>query len=92
MPAPPFSVNKNEYTDDDGPLDPSCGCATCRRYSRAYLRHLVRSKEISSHRLLTIHNLTYTLGLVADARVAIGSGTLGDFIAEVRGARSEGST
>lgn len=87
-----FNINKVEHTTDGGPLDPSCGCVTCQRYSRAYLRHLVRSKEISAHRLLTIHNLTYTLGLVADAREAIVAGTLGAFVAGVREARSEGST
>ena len=87
-----FNVNTVEHTDDEAPLDAECGCLTCRRYSRAYLRHLIRSKEISAHRLLTIHNLTYTLGLVTGARRAILDGTLDTYVEGVRRARSEGST
>ena len=52
---------------DDRPIDEECSCHTCRTHSRAYLRHLVRVKELSAHRLLTIHNLRYTLDLVAAA-------------------------
>jgi queuine tRNA-ribosyltransferase len=55
------------------------------------LRHLVRVKELSAHRLLTIHNLRYTLDLVAGARVAIESGTFFDFVAGVAKTRSNGS-
>ena len=57
------------------PLDPSCPCYTCRRFSRAYLRHLFLARELTVYRLLTLHNLTYYLGLMADARAAIGGGT-----------------
>ena len=49
------------------PLDPSCPCYTCRRFSRAYLRHLFLARELTVYRLLTLHNLTYYLGLMADA-------------------------
>ena len=57
------------------PLDPSCPCYTCRRFSRAYLRHLFLARELTVYRLLTLHNLTYYLGLMADARAAIQAGT-----------------
>lgn len=87
-----FNVNKTEFTEDETPLDAECGCTTCSRYSKAYLRHLIRSKEISAHRLLTIHNLTYTLGLVAGARQAIVDGKLATYIDVLRENRGEGST
>ncbi len=55
----------------DAPLDPDCACETCRHYSRAYLHHLTRCNEILGHRLLTLHNLAYYLGLMRDMRAAI---------------------
>jgi queuine tRNA-ribosyltransferase len=84
-----YNINRVEFTDDEGPLDAECGCTTCGRHSRAYLRHLVRMKELSAHRLLTIHNLTYLLDLVADARQAIIVGALESYIAEVKARRSD---
>ena len=57
------------------PLDPQCPCYTCRRFSRAYLRHLFLARELTVYRLLTLHNLTYYLGLMADMRAAIAAGT-----------------
>jgi queuine tRNA-ribosyltransferase len=71
---------KNEaYRTDPRPLDPACGCETCRHYSRAYLRHLYLSKEILAARLHTIHNLAYYLGLMAAARGAIEEGRFASF-------------
>lgn len=87
-----FNVNRTEFTADDRPIDPDCRCLTCERYSRAYLRHLIRMNELSSHRLLTIHNLTYTLDLIAEARRAIGRGELSAYIENVRRVRRDGST
>src|SRR5207302_3641574 len=66
------------HTRDDGPLDPACACPVCRRWSRAYLRHLHQVDEPVAARLLTIHNLSFVLGVVRDARWAIETGTLGD--------------
>jgi queuine tRNA-ribosyltransferase len=57
------------------PLDASCACYTCRQFSRAYLRHLFLARELAVYRLLSLHNLTYYLGLMADVRAAIGAGT-----------------
>jgi queuine tRNA-ribosyltransferase len=59
------------YRDDPRPPDPGCDCPTCSRFSRAYLRHLYRSREILYSRLATVHNLHYTLSLVRQARRAI---------------------
>ena len=75
-----FSLRNAVSEADDRPIDEECSCHTCRTHSRAYLRHLVRVKELSAHRLLTIHNLRYTLDLVAAARVAIELGTFSDFV------------
>jgi queuine tRNA-ribosyltransferase len=57
------------------PLDPRCPCYACRHFSRAYLRHLFLARELTVYRLLTLHNLTYYLGLMADLRAAIAAGT-----------------
>ena len=86
-----FNLRNAEFEADDTPIDPGCACPTCATYSRAYLRHLVRMKELSAHRLLTIHNLRYTLDLITDARRAIGEGSLDEFVAGVARNRSGGS-
>ena len=64
---------------DPRPLDPACGCETCRHYSRAYLRHLYVSNEILASRLNTIHNLAFYLGLMSAMRESISLGTFGTF-------------
>jgi queuine tRNA-ribosyltransferase len=87
-----FNVNRLELASDDSPLDPECVCTTCEHHSRAYLRHLVRMDEIGVHRLLTIHNLTYTLDLVSGAREAIVNGNLAGYVDSVRRQRGQGST
>ena len=87
-----FNLNRTEFAEDDRPIDSECRCLTCSRYSRAYLRHLIRMSELSSHRLLTIHNLTYTLDLVAGARRAIVRGDLAGHVDQVRNQRQDGST
>jgi len=65
--------------EEDIPLDAECGCLTCRRYSRAYLRHLVHANEILGMRLMTIHNLAFMRDLMARAREAIEGGTFAAF-------------
>jgi queuine tRNA-ribosyltransferase len=69
------NIKREQYRSDPGPLDPSCSCETCTRYSRAYLRHLYVSGEILASRLNTIHNLAYYLGLMRTMREAIAGGT-----------------
>lgn len=87
-----LNIRNARFESDPTPLDPTCGCMTCRGYSRAYLRHLTHMKEISGHRLLTIHNLYYTLQLLEEARSAIEAGRLEDYIGEAREARRRGSS
>jgi len=64
------------HARDAGPIDANCPCTTCARWSRGYLRHLLSVGEPTAWRLLSIHNLTYVLGLMDEARAAIASGTL----------------
>ena len=62
------------YTTDDGPLDAACPCPTCSRFSRGYLRHLVKAGEQLGARLLSVHNLYYYLGLMRRMREVIEAG------------------
>jgi queuine tRNA-ribosyltransferase len=87
-----FNVRQARFEVDARPLDPVCPCLTCTRYSRAYLRHLVRMNEINGFRLLTIHNLRYTLDLVAGARAAIGEGRFTEYLEGVLEQRACGSS
>ena len=70
-----INIKNVPYKKDLGPLDPECDCLVCKRYTRAYLCHLFRSKELLSFRLLTIHNLYFTLGIMKRIRAAIANGT-----------------
>jgi queuine tRNA-ribosyltransferase len=66
-----ISIKRTEYKADPSPLDPDCGCYTCRNYSKAFLRHLFLSREILSMRLNTIHNLFFYLSFFKKMREAI---------------------
>ncbi len=70
----PVNIKNAAYAEDPDPIDPDCGCYTCRRFSRAYLRHLYIARELLSYRLNTIHNLHFYLDLMAQMRSAIGAG------------------
>lgn len=72
-------VRNAKYARDFGPLDPNCNCYTCRNYSRAYLRHLIKSDETFGLRLTTYHNLHFLLDLMRQVREAIREDRLGDF-------------
>jgi queuine tRNA-ribosyltransferase len=62
------NIKNKQYAEDQGPLDPACDCMVCRRYSRAYLRHLVQASEPLAATLNTIHNLAYYLGIMQRVR------------------------
>jgi queuine tRNA-ribosyltransferase len=66
-----LKIKNARYKDDQSPLDESCSCYCCKNFSRAYLHHLHRSKEILGARLNTIHNLHYYLNLMQEIRDAI---------------------
>jgi queuine tRNA-ribosyltransferase len=69
----------------DAPLDAACACAVCARWSRAYLRHLFQVNEPTGPRLVTIHNLSWTLQLMRRIRAAIAAGTFAAVRDEVLG-------
>lgn len=78
-----MQLRRASNATDDEPLDPSCGCDVCARWSRAYLRHLLMVAEPTAPRLVTIHNLAWTLALMERVRAAVATGTLGAVRAEV---------
>jgi queuine tRNA-ribosyltransferase len=71
------------FARDDQPLDPGCACAVCARWSRAYLRHLLRVGEPGAARLLTIHNLAWTHAFVASLRRSVVDGSFATLRAAV---------
>src|SRR5205807_1859488 len=66
-----ISIKQARYAQDAGPLDPNCGCRVCRRYSRAYLRHLYASNELLAQVLNTLHNLSFYLDTMRRVRHSI---------------------
>jgi queuine tRNA-ribosyltransferase len=77
-------IRNARHREDPAPLDPDCGCYTCRHFSRAYLHHLHRAGEILGARLNTIHNLFYYQALMAGLRAAIEKGELAAFESRFR--------
>jgi len=73
------TIRNAAYKNDFTPIDKTCNCYTCKNYSRAYLRHLFNAKELLAYQLATIHNLTFYLNLVSEARKNIFSDTFTDW-------------
>jgi queuine tRNA-ribosyltransferase len=74
-----LNIRNARYAEDDGPLDPACGCYACRTHSRAYLRHLHMAGEIAGSALNTLHNLTFYLDTMRRIRDAIAFRTFDKF-------------
>ena len=74
-----IKLRNSRYRTDTAPPDETCGCPTCRKFTRAYLHHLQRVNEILGARLNTIHNLYYYLDLMKRARKAIAAQRFGEF-------------
>ena len=77
-----INLKNAKYERDEGPIDPQCDCPVCRRYSRAYIRHLFKAEEILAMRLSVMHNLYFYNKLMERIRDALDSGTFGQFRAE----------
>jgi queuine tRNA-ribosyltransferase len=75
------NVENARFTADDTPIDPECACRVCRTWSRAYVRHLFRSREMLGPRFLSYHNVAFLVDLVADARAAIERGDVASWAA-----------
>jgi queuine tRNA-ribosyltransferase len=84
-----ISIKQARYAGDDGALDPNCGCQVCRRYSRAYLRHLYASNEVLAQVLNTVHNLSFYLDTMRRVRHSIGLGESAHFLS---GEQAEGNS
>jgi len=77
-----LNLQNARFERDNTPIDPSCGCPACTGFSRAYIRHLFKAKELLALRLCVLHNLYFYNHLMADIREAIDSGTFEAFKAE----------
>lgn len=69
-----MNINNEQYYADEKPIDPICGCPVCRRYSRSYIRHLFKAREMLGMRLAVIHNLYFYNELTAKIREALDEG------------------
>ncbi len=79
-----ISIKQARFASDSGPLDPGCGCRVCRRYSRAYLRHLYAANEVLAQVLNTIHNLSFYLDTMRSVRHSIALGNRAQLLAGER--------
>ena len=72
-------IRNARYLMDTGPIDAACGCSTCKLFSRAYIKHLLKTNEILGERLATVHNLHYFLNLMQQMRNAIEADEFDEF-------------
>lgn len=77
-----INLNNKKYETDMSPIDDECGCPVCKKYSRAYIRHLLRSQEMLSQRLAVMHNLWFYNHFMEDIRNALDKGEFAKFKAE----------
>jgi queuine tRNA-ribosyltransferase len=84
VPGGRLNLRNRAFLDDPGPVQEGCPCLLCRRFSRAYLAHLLRAKELLAYRLATCHNLTFTLDFMARIRASIRAGTFPAEMSELR--------
>jgi len=70
-----LNLRNAAFLDDAGPIDPACGCEACSEFSRAYIAHLFRARELLAYRLATVHNVTWTLGLMRRLRASLADGS-----------------
>ncbi len=84
IPGGRLNIRNQRSLDDPAPIQDDCPCLACRRFSRAYLAHLFRAKELLAYRLATCHNLTFTLDFMVRIRAAIRAGTFPASMPELR--------
>jgi len=82
-----INLRNAQYADNPGPIEPGCGCYTCRTFSLAYLHHLVKADEILGLHLLTLHNLYLMLLLAREIRQAILSPSRDDIFTQYNSRR-----
>jgi queuine tRNA-ribosyltransferase len=84
VPGGRINLRNQRFLDDPGPVQEDCPCILCRGFSRAYIAHLFRAKELLAYRLATCHNLTFTLDFMARIRASIRSGSFPAEMSELR--------
>ncbi len=84
VPGGRLNLRNSAFVDDPRPVQADCPCRLCRSFSRAYLAHLFRAKELLAYRLATCHNLTFSLDFMARIRAALRSGTFPATVPELR--------
>ena len=77
-----LNIKNEKYMRDELPIDPACGCPVCRRYTRAYIRHLFTAKEALGSRLAVMHNLWFYNNLLAEIRQALEEGSFASYRAK----------
>ena len=77
-----ININNNKYDTDMAPIDAECGCPVCTRYSRAYIRHLLKAGEMLGARLLVLHNLWFYNNFMAEIRNALDQNRFSEFKSE----------
>ena len=77
-----ININNKKYENDMTPIDENCGCPVCQRYSKAYIRHLLKSTEMLSQRLTVLHNLWFYNHLMEEIRKALDEGRFAEYKAE----------
>lgn len=80
-----LNISRAEHARESRPIDADCDCYCCQNFSRAYLRHLVKARELLAHTLLSIHNIRFLIRHVNTMRAAIFSGTLEDYTRDFLG-------
>jgi queuine tRNA-ribosyltransferase len=83
IPGGKLDLRNGALLDDPAPIQEDCRCLGCRRFSRAYVAHLFRARELLAYRLATLHNLTFTLDFMARIRAAIGAGGFEEAVPEL---------
>ena len=84
IPGGRLNLRNEQFRDDPRPVQEGCPCPLCTRFSRAYLSHLFRAKELLAYRLATCHNLTFTLDFMNRIRAALRAGTFPEDMPELR--------
>ncbi len=84
VPGGKLNIRNQRFLDDPAPVQEDCPCLCCRRFSRAYLAHLFRARELLGYRLATCHNLTFTLDFMVRIRAAIRAGALPAAMSDLR--------
>ncbi len=79
-----ININNEKYKNDDSPIDEDCDCPTCKNFSRAYVRHLIKADEMLGSRLVVAHNLRFYNKLMEDIRQHLDGGTFESFYQEKR--------